>query len=85
MVVDILLNNMLYINYQIKEVNGMIYNLIATSSSAPTLDLEFDASQMFQYTNTITSSLMPVVYISAGFALGFTIIYMLKNAFNGRL
>ena len=62
----------------------MLYNLIATSS-APTLDLEFDASQMFQYTNTITSSLMPVVYISAGFALGFTIIYMLKNAFNGRL
>ena len=26
---------------------------------------------------------MPLVYISAGFSLGFTIIYALKNAFSG--
>lgn len=50
-----------------------------------TLDLNFDPSQMFTYTNVITNSLMPLVYISAGFALGFSIIYMLKNAFSGRI
>lgn len=54
-------------------------------SVAPTLDLNFDPSQMFSYTNVITNSLMPLVYISAGFALGFSIIYMLKSAFSGRL
>lgn len=48
-----------------------------------TLALNFDPSQMFEYTNVITSSMMPLVYISAGFALGFTIIYALKNAFSG--
>ena len=48
-----------------------------------TLDLNFDPAQMFQYTNVITGSMMPLVYISAGFALGFTIIYALKNAFSG--
>lgn len=48
-----------------------------------TLNLNFDPSQMFEYTNVITSSMMPLVYISAGFALGFTIIYALKNAFSG--
>ena len=51
--------------------------------SGVTLDLNFDPSQMFSYTNVITSSMMPLVYISAGFALGFTIIYALKNAFSG--
>ena len=51
--------------------------------SSVTLDLNFDPSQMFSYTNVITSSMMPLVYISAGFALGFTIIYALKNAFSG--
>ena len=48
-----------------------------------TLALNFDPSKMFEYTNVITSSMMPLVYISAGFALGFTIIYALKNAFSG--
>lgn len=49
------------------------------------LSLNFDASQLFQYTNVITGSMMPLVYISGGFALGFTIIYALKNAFSGRI
>lgn len=60
-----------------------IFALLTTS--APTLDLDFDPSEMFEYTNAITGSLMPVVYISAGFALGFSIIYMLKNAFSRSL
>jgi hypothetical protein len=55
-------------------------DLLAT---ATTLELNFDPSQMFSYTNVITSRMMPLVYISAGFALGFTIIYALKNAFSG--
>lgn len=53
-------------------------------TSSPTLELNFDATQLFEYTNIITSSMMPLVYISAGFGLGFTIIYSLKNAFAGR-
>lgn len=63
----------------------LIMMSILTSGSTPTLDLNFDPAQMFSYTNVITNSLMPLVYISAGFALGFSIIYMLKNAFSGRL
>lgn len=57
--------------------------LILAEGEAATLQLNFDPSQMFNYTNVITSSMMPLVYISAGFALGFTIIYALKNAFSG--
>lgn len=57
--------------------------LLLTEGQAATLQLNFDPSQMFNYTNVITSSMMPLVYISAGFALGFTIIYALKNAFSG--
>ena len=59
--------------------------MILGESVTPSLDLNFDPSQMFEYTNVITNSLMPLVYISAGFALGFSIIYMLKSAFSGRL
>jgi len=57
--------------------------LLATATT--TLQLNFDPSAMFSYTNVITSSMMPLVYISAGFALGFTIIHSLKNAFSGRM
>lgn len=58
--------------------------LMALTSEAA-LELNFDPAKMFSYTNVITNSLMPLVYISAGFALGFSIIYMLKNAFSGRM
>lgn len=58
-----------------------------TGGTEPATDiaLNFDATQLFTYTNIITTSMMPVVYISAGFGLGFTIIYSLKNAFGGRM
>ena len=59
--------------------------LDAVSDNSPSLNLNFDPAQMFTYTNSITGALMPIVYISAGFALGFSIIYMLKNAFTGRI
>lgn len=57
--------------------------ILMTGTETAQLALNFDPSQMFQYTNVITNSMMPLVYISAGFALGFTIIYALKNAFAG--
>lgn len=56
---------------------------MALAAEGATLELNFDPAQMFEYTNVITGSMMPLVYISAGFALGFTIIYALKNAFSG--
>lgn len=56
-----------------------------TEATTPALTLNFDATELFSYANVITTSLMPVVYISAGFALGFSIIYMLKNAFGSRV
>lgn len=68
------------------KILGFVPALLSeTSASTPALSLDFDPSEMFTYTNVITNSLMPLVYISAGFALGFSIIYMLKNAFSGRI
>ena len=66
-------------------LKALVPALLTGSASTTTLDLNFEPSQMFQYTNSITGALMPIVYISAGFALGFSIIYMLKNAFTGRI
>lgn len=61
----------------------MPFVVALTSEATATLELNFEPSQMFSYTNVITGSMMPLVYISAGFSLGFTIIYALKNAFSG--
>lgn len=63
----------------------MSNTLMLMAASTTALSLDFNPAEMFSYTNVITNSLMPLVYISAGFALGFSIIYMLKNAFSGRL
>ena len=59
-------------------------NILREGASQAVLELNFDPAQMFTYTNVITNSMMPLLYISAGFSLGFTIIYSLKNAFGGR-
>lgn len=59
--------------------------MLAEATTNASLELNFDPTQLFTYTNVITGSMMPLVYISGGFALGFTIIYALKNAFSGRL
>ena len=58
-------------------------NILREGVSQAVLELNFDPGQMFTYTNVFTNSMMPLVYISAGFSLGFTIIYSLKNAFGG--
>ena len=55
------------------------------SSSATGIQISFDPSQMFTYSNVIISCLMPVVYITAGLSLGFTVIYALKSAFSSRM
>ena len=53
-----------------------------TASSG--ININFDTAQMFTFANTIIDALMPVVYITAGLALGFMIINSLRNAFSGR-
>lgn len=64
-------------------VLAVIGTVLTALTEAIQLELNFDPSQMFTYTNVITNSMMPLVYISAGFSLGFTIIYALKSAFAG--
>ena len=57
--------------------------MVAASEGSAALQLNFDPSKMFEYTKDNTTSMITLVYISAGFALGFTIIYALKIAFSG--
>lgn len=49
------------------------------------ITIDFQPDQMFTYSNVIISCLMPVVYITAGLSLGFTVIYALKSAFSSRM
>lgn len=56
-----------------------------SGSTATGIAINFEPSQMFTYSNVIISCLMPVVYITAGLSLGFTVIYALKSAFSGRM
>lgn len=49
------------------------------------ISINFEPSQMFTYSNVIIDCLMPVVYITAGLSLGFTVIYALKSAFSSRM
>ena len=46
-----------------------------------TLTFNFDPSEMFSWTNTMLSALMPVLYITLGISLAFIIINALKYAF----
>lgn len=45
------------------------------------LQLNFDTSQLFTWTQVITDSMMPMIYIVCGLSLGFIIIRALKSAF----
>jgi len=51
------------------------------ASTAPTLTFNFEPAQMFTWTNTMLSALMPVLYITLGISLAFIIINSLKYAF----
>lgn len=46
-----------------------------------TLTFNFDPAEMFSWTNTMLSALMPVLYITLGISLAFIIINALKYAF----
>ena len=52
------------------------------TSETPTLDINFDVSEMFTWAQTIINAMMPVLYIIMGVALGFLIINAFKRAFN---
>lgn len=55
-----------------------------SASSSSSIHINFDPTQMFTYSNVIIDCMMPVVYITAGLSLGFTVIYALKSAFSSR-
>ena len=54
------------------------------TSASSSIHINFDPTQMFTYSNVIIDCMMPVVYITAGLSLGFTVIYALKSAFSSR-
>ena len=51
------------------------------SGGEGTLTFNFDPAEMFTWTNTMLSALMPVLYITLGISLAFIIINALKYAF----
>ncbi len=53
----------------------------AFATGTTTLTFNFDPAQMFTWTNTMLSALMPVLYITLGISLAFIIINALKYAF----
>lgn len=53
----------------------------AFAESSATLAFNFDPEEMFNWTNTMLSALMPVLYITLGISLAFIIINALKYAF----
>lgn len=57
----------------------------AAEASGTGITINFEPSQMFTYSNVIIDCLMPVVYITAGLSLGFTVIYALRGAFSSRM
>lgn len=57
----------------------------AEGEASTGITIDFQPDQMFTYSNVIISCLMPVVYITAGLSLGFTVIYALKSAFSSRM
>lgn len=61
--------------------------VLATATTVPafaettSLTFNFDPAEMFTWTNTMLSALMPVLYITLGISLAFIIINALKYAF----
>lgn len=53
----------------------------AYATESTTLTFNFDPEEMFTWTNTMLSALMPVLYITLGISLAFIIINALKYAF----
>lgn len=53
----------------------------AFAETGTSLAFNFDPAEMFTWTNTMLSALMPVLYITLGISLAFIIINALKYAF----
>ena len=53
----------------------------AEGGTTTSLAFSFDPAEMFTWTNTMLSALMPVLYITLGISLAFIIINALKYAF----
>jgi len=62
-------------------IMAMVLSMAVFATEPPTLDFDFDFSQMFTWTNSILSAMMPVVYITLGISLAFVILNALKAAF----
>lgn len=60
-------------------LSSLAYPVFATDPT--TLTFNFDPEEMFTWTNTMLSALMPVLYITLGISLAFIIINALKYAF----
>ncbi len=57
-------------------------SIVPAFATTPTeLTFNFDPAEMFNWTNTMLSALMPVLYITLGISLAFIIINALKYAF----
>lgn len=53
----------------------------ASEGTTPTLQFNFDPSEMFTWTNLMLDAMMPVLYITLGISLCFIIVGALKSAF----
>lgn len=62
-------------------VAGSAFAFPAFAEDGGTLTFNFDPAEMFTWTNTMLSALMPVLYITLGISLAFIIINALKYAF----
>lgn len=51
------------------------------ASETPSLEIDLDLAEMFQWAETIVDVMMPIVYITMGIGLGFLIINALRRAF----
>lgn len=59
-----------------------VASTVPAFATTPTeLTFNFDPAEMFNWTNTMLSALMPVLYITLGISLAFIIINALKFAF----
>lgn len=67
-----------------KTALGAVASTTILREGESTIHINFDPTQMFTYSNVIIDCMMPVVYITAGLSLGFTVIYALKSAFSSR-
>ena len=72
------------ISVALKGAVSQAAGILREGGTSTSININFDPTEMFQYSNVIIQCMMPVVYITAGLSLGFTVIYALKSAFSSR-